>query len=120
MEPKSDVSDAEDDGKKILSDQFNDAICHLFYHGPKSTFIHVSLFDRDSDQAIATSTRPDGTRDVMVGNRNGIFHHMVGKLTGAIPPSERDVKMLEAVVMDADGTLTRIDLSGGDDEDGQE
>jgi hypothetical protein len=100
--------------------QFSEAACHSFYHGPKDTSIHLSLFDLDSDQCIATTTHADGTRDVAMGNRNGMFFYIAGRLTGEIPPSPDDVKMGEAVIMDGDGKITeRFDLGRRDGDDGQ-
>jgi len=101
-----------DEGKRGISNEMFSEVCsNAFYPGPRQTHIHVSLFSDKDAQAIATTHHKDGTFDIAMGNKFGLFSYVAGVLTGQITQSdERRVGMGEAAIMHPDGTVEKIPL----------
>jgi hypothetical protein len=103
---------SEEDSKGLISDAFPFASQHAFFLGPKGTHVHISLFGDNSTDAIATTYHENGTRNVNVGGKLGLFSNVARGLTGKITPrDDTQPRMGEGIIRHPDGRIEKISLS---------
>lgn len=101
-----------DSSATSLDEDFARASKHALFMGPRDTHIHIMPM---GGEAVAITRHPDGSQDMNLGKRVGLYSYVAKRLVGAITPDPAyEVAMGEAKIFEPDGRITTFRLDGSD------